>query len=524
VRKFLAAVPGFFLALFLVTSCGSGQSDGVTFYVNNASEPESLDPALISGVPDHRIYMNLFEGLVGYDPQTADPVPGVAESWKISDDRLTYTFTLREGIVWSDGTPITAQQVVDSWLRILDPETAAPYAWFPSMILKGAAEYNAGEASASDVAIEALDDRTFRMELVGPAPYALSMLGHYSFAVLPMHVIEEYGDQWTLEENFVGNGPFVLESHKPQEEISMIPNERYWDRDAVQLDRVVMYPIEDNTTAHSMFINQELDWSTTIPVERIDELKTDPAFQTDPQLSTYYYVFNMTRKPFTDLRVRKAMAMVIDRDDLVNRVLRGGEAPAYAMTPEMTGYTPPEMDKGSLEKAQSLMAEAGFKNGEGFPAFELLYNTDENHRKVAEYIQQQWEEKLGIKCDLVNQEFRTYLATRRGSQFDVARAGWVGDYKDPNTFLELFISNSAINGGRFENPEFDKMISEAAMMAPGAERFNKLYRAEEILLQEQAIIPLYIYQNQNMIDLEQWGGWYPNILDIHPMKDIYLKQ
>lgn len=496
---------------------------GAEFIIANGAEPESLDPHLISGVPEHRIYESIFEGLLAYDAETAEGVPGVAESWTVSADKLTYTFKLRK-TTWSDGVAITAQTVVDSWLRMLDPEFAAPYAWFPSMFIAGAGAYNAGDAGPEAVKIKAVDDYTFEMTLVGPLPYVEGALPHYSFAIVPMHAIEKYGDTWTNPENFVGNGPFVLDTWKPQEILTAVPNEKYWDRDAVKLSKVTYFPIDDLNTGYNMFLNGEADWMTDIPLGQIDSAKLRDDCMISPYLGAYYYVFNVEAEPFTDVRVRKAFTMAFDRQQLVDKVTKGGQVPAYSMVPVMTGYPGVDGNKENIEAAKALLAEAGYPGGAGFPKVELLYNTHEAHKKVGEFIQQQWKENLGIEVDLLNQEWKTYLATRRQHEFQIARAGWIGDYQDPNTFLDMFITGGAMNGGQFSNATFDKNIMKASTMEPGSARFNTLKEAEEIFITEmQAVMPIYHYTSLNMIDTSKWGGWHSNTMDFHPPKDIYLK-
>lgn len=499
------------------------QEEPAEFIIVNGAEPETLDPHLISGVPEHRIYMSIFEGLMTYDPETAQPVPGLAKSWEISEDGTVYTFKLRE-TTWSDGVPITAQTVVDSWLRMLDPETAAPYAWFPNMFIKGAAEYNSGDAGPEAVGIEAVDDYTFRLELVGPLPYVLGALPHYSFAVVPMHVIEEHGKEWTNPDNFVGNGPFTLEEWQPQQKISVVPNDTYWDADVVSLDRVVYLPIDDNNTGYNMYINDEADWMTTVPLDMMDSAKLRDDYHNAPYLGTYYYTIQNQKDPFDDARVRKALAMAFDRETLVEKVTKGGQVPATSMVPDMAGYPGIEGNGMDVERARELLAEAGYPDGEGFPVFEILYNTSEAHKKVAEYMQEQWAENLNIECDLVNQEWSTYLSTRRQGDFQVARAGWIGDYQDPNTFLDMFLSGAAMNGGDYENERYDELIQQASQMPAGEDRFEVLQEAESIFIeQDQGVIPIYHYTTNNMVDLTEWGGWYVNTMDYHPPKDIYKK-
>ena len=502
-----------------VQEAGDGQMD--EFIIGNGAEPESLDPHLVSGVPEHRIMMGIYEGLVTPDPESARAVPGVAESWEISDDGTVYTFTLRDDAVWSDGTPITAQQFVDSWLRVLDPETASPYAWFPAMFLKGAGPFNAGEAGPESVAVRALDERTFQFETVGPLPYTLDALAHYSFQVVPLHAIEEYGDEWTLPENFVGNGPYDLAEWSPQERVVLEPNPTYWNADKVELDRVVFLPIDDNNTMYNMYINGEMDWATEVSLGRIDEAQLREDYHVSPYLGTYYYVFNNTREPLTDPNVRKALSMAMDRELLVDTVTRAGQIPAFGMVPDMSGYPGIEGLGEDMEMAQQLLADAGFPNGEGFPELTLLYNTSDSHKAIAEFIQQQWRENLNINVTLENQEWGTYLSNRRESNFDVARAGWIGDYQDPNTFLDMFVTGGALNGGKFSNERYDELIAQASQMPDGPDRFAVLQEAEQIFIeQEMAVMPIYYYVNQNMIDLEEWGGWYANVMGWHPVGDI----
>jgi oligopeptide transport system substrate-binding protein len=521
-RKALLMLLAVALVFSVLAGCAKAAKKApVEFIIANNAEPETIDPHRISGVPEHRIYMALFEGLITYDPKTARGIPGLAESWTISADQTVYTFKLRK-TTWSDGTPITAKTVVDSWLRELNPETASPYAWFPAMAIKGAKEYNEKKAGPEAVKIKAVDDYTFQVELVGPLPYVTDMLPHYAFAVVPMHVIQKFGKDWVKPENFVCNGPFKLESWKPQEKLTVVPNPKYWDKDKVKLERVVYLPSDDNNTNYNMFINGEVDLVVRVPLDQMEAAKQRPDFQNAPYLGTYYYIFQNEKKPFSDPRVRKAFTMAINRKDLVEKVTKGGELAAYSMVPPMAGYTPIEGNKEDVEQAKKLLAEAGFPGGKKFPKFQLLYNTHEGHKKIAEYIQQQWKQNLGIDCELVNQEWKTFLNTRRQGDFLVARAGWIGDYQDPNTFLDMFVTGGGENNGRYSNKKFDELIEKAAKMPAGPERFNVLRQAEEFFVtQDQGVMPIYTYTTTNMIDLKKWGGWYTNIMDFHPPKDIY---
>lgn len=471
----------------------------------------------------------MFEGLVVNSPIDASPIPGVAESWSANEDGTQYTFKLRKNAVWSDGTPITAEDVVYSWLRILDPKTGCPYAWFPCMFLKGAAEFNAGEADASAVQIRALDDYTFQMDLLGPLPYAIGALSHYSFAIMPRHAIEKYGTAWTDPANFVGNGPFVLSEHIPQTSVTVVKNDKYWDKDNVKLDKVVFIASEDDNTNYNMYLNGEIDWDTNVPNDQVPAASMREDFHSAPQLSTYYYVFQVEKAPFDDQRVRRALALAIDRQALVDRVTKAGQIPAWGIVPEMAGYEPLEFPNGDdheadIAEAQELLAEAGYPNGIGFPTAAILYNTSEGHKQIAEFVQQEWKNNLGIDVTLENQEWQTYLANRNEGNFEIARAGWVGDYQDPNTFLDMFLTGAGMNGGKYSNEVYDVLINEAARISDPVERLGVLKTAEDIIINEdQGILPFYYYVTLNMIDTNKWGGWHGNTMDYHPVKDIYLK-
>ncbi len=519
----------FFLFLFLLCLMmlffisGKKVNGGVEFIQWNEAEPASLDPHLISGIPEHRIQMALFEGLIIYDPKTANGIPGLAESWKISNDGKTYTFKLRKA-TWSDGVPITAQTFVDSWLRILNPETAAPYAWFPAMFIAGAKEYNSGKTGPESVQIKAIDERTFQVSLVGPLPYVIGALAHYSFSVVPIHAIKKYGKEWTDPKNFVGNGPFILESWKPQDRLTCIPNPKYWDRSAVKLDRVTFLPVDNNNTGYNLYINGECDEAPNVPLDQMASVRLRNDYHNSPRLGSYYYVIQNQKPPFNNPKIRKALAMSIDRKTLVEKITSRGELPAYSMVPPMSGYNPASGNKEDIASAKQLLADAGYPNGKGFPKFEILYNTHEAHKKIAEFIQQQWEENLGIKCELLNQEWKTYLETRRQGDFQISRAGWIGDYMDPNTFLDMFVTGIEMTGSRYSNPKYDELIKKASTMPSGKGRFDVLRQAEEILInQDQVVIPIYYYTSNNLIDTNKWGGWHDNTMDYHPYKNIYRK-
>jgi len=514
------------MSTLLFLSCGQKamSADKAEFIIGNGAEPQSLDPSHIQGVPEHRIYMALFEGLVINDPKTCRALPGVAESWSTSPDGLTITFKLRKS-TWSDGTPVTAKDFVDGWLRTLDPATGAEYAYMIGMVVKGANEFNGGTGPKEGVAVKAIDDRTLEVGLTGPAPYAVDMMAHYAFSPLPMHAIAKFGDDWIKPENWVSNGPYLVKEWKPQQHLFVVKNAKYWDAKNVKLKSIKFLPIEDNKTAYNMYKNGEMDWNTGVALDLLDEIKLRKDYMVAPQVATYYYIFNTTRKPTDNVLVRKALAMAIDTTTLVEKVTKGGQIATSAMVPAMEGYTPAKGNPYNVEEAKKLLAEAGYPNGKGFPKLTILYNTNDGHKKIAEFVQEQWKNNLGIEVSLKNEEWKTFLDTRSNSHdFVVARAGWVGDYLDPNTFLDMFIVGSGNNDGLYNNAKYDELVRKAMTMPSGKERLAVLGEAEKLLLdQDQAVAPFYHYVEQHLIDTNKWGGWYNNPLGIHNWKFIYKK-
>lgn len=519
-KKFLAAVA---VAALILPSAVFGANTKTEFTVVNGGEPQSLDPHLIQGVPEHRIYEALFEGLVVYDNKTAEAKPGLAESWKVGADGKTYTFKLRKA-VWSDGTPITAKTVVDSWLRELDPKTAAPYADTPASFIAGGATFKDGKAGPEAVQIKAVNDLTFEATFNGPLP-TVSVLAHYSFAVVPMHAITKFGADWTKPENFVGNGPFKLESWVPQSKITMVPNAKYWDQKSIKLTRITFLPIDDNNTAYNMYKKGEVDWATQVPLDQIEDASLRKDFQNDLYLGTYYYRLNITNPALKDVRVRKALALAIDRTTLVKRVSGAGEKAAYSFSPVFASYKPPVFAaKDDVKAAQKLLADAGFPGGKGFPKLVLQYNTNDAHKRIGEYIQNQWKTNLGIDLELQNKEWATYLADQNAMNYVISRSGWIGDYNDPMTFLEMWTTGNGNNSTGFSNAKYDAAIKKAQTMQEGAARAAVLKEAETILLAELPMVPIYHYTSKQMIDLTKWDGWYNNVLDTHAWKNVGPKK
>jgi oligopeptide transport system substrate-binding protein len=491
------------------------------FIFGDKGSTESLDPRYASGEIEQRIHFALFEGLVTYDPKTLEPIPGVAEKWDISEDGITYTFYLRKDAHWSDGTPVTAQQFEDTWLDLLKN-----YRFITDLyMIKGAEEFHSGNTGPDAVAIRALDDFTFQFDLTGPVPYALTLLSDIEFIVLPIHVLEKYGNQWTEPEFFVGNGPFVLDHYIPGDRIVVRKSETYWDKKNVHLGQITTLFIEDEDIGLEMYQAGELDWYCSHPGGQLTNLLNTPYVHLNPTITTYFYRFNMRIPPLDDSRIRTALTISINRRELIDTVLEGSKFPAFGITPPLSFYPAVVGFEEDIERARALIAEAGYANGEGFPELVLSFNDEGEHRKIAEYVQKKWSENLGVEVKLKGLEWSEFLERFQKHDFEIQRGGWYGHYLDPNTFLEPFVTDNEWNFPGMSNSEYDALIKKAGRMKSGQERFDVLREAEEILIgQEMAIMPFYYYVNMNLINTEVWGGWYENVMDWHPWKGIYKKE
>ncbi len=509
-----------FVVLALLAVFAVGAQDLI---IANGAEPASLDPALMTDTTSSNIGFALNEGLMVYDPQTSKGIPAMAESYTTSPDGTVVTFKIRKNALWSDGTPVKAQDFVYGWLRTLNPETASEYAYMLTMVIKGAAAYNEGKGPASDVGIKALDDKTLEVTLVGPAAYFPDMTAHHAFEPAPKWAIDKHGSNWTKPGNYVGTGAYILKEWKPQDYVLVEKNPKYWDAKNVKLRSIKYLASDNSTTNYKMYKAGAVDWQVGITVDLIDEIMLRKDYQVSARFGTYYLSVNNTRAPFDNVNVRKAFAAAIDKTTLIDKVLKGGQIPTDAFTPAMVGYTPQPGVGYDPAAAKKYLADAGYPDGKGFPPLTYIYNTNEGHKKIAEYVQQQLKTNLGIDIILQNMEWNAFLDMRAKHDFFFVRHGWIGDYLDPNTMLDLFITGSGNNDGLYSNPEFDAAI-RGAVLATGEERMKLLMKAENLLLtQDQAFIPIYHYSNQDMIDTSKWGGWFPNPLGYHPPKFIYKK-
>lgn len=493
--------------------------------VGNGPEPQALDPHVTTGLPELAVQMALFEGLVAPHPETLEPLPGVAESWTRSDDGRVYRFRMRASARWSDGAPVTAADFVAAWERALNPEQATPYAHM-LYVLEGAEAYNRSEtARFSEVGVQALEDGILEVRLQRPVPYFLSLLMHPVWYPIPSghgEAVRADGriGGWATPDSFVGNGPFMLKEWLPNQYIEVERNPMYWDLDTVALNGIRYYAIDEPGAEERAFLSGQLHVTDALPPARVPAYQAGQSelLRIDPILGTYYILANVREGVLADPRIRTALSLVIDRAAIVDNLLGAGQLAASGFVPpDMPGYASAAAGAPDPAAARALLAEAGYPGGEGFPVIEYLLNSSESHRKIAEALQGMWRDQLGIDIRLVNQEWRTYLQRRSSGDFELARASWMGDYPEPSTFLDLWTADSGNNWAGWVNAEYDAFIEAAREAADPDQRLRLYQQAEQVLIREQAIIPLYHYVTVYLKD-PALQGWSSNILDWHPVK------
>ncbi len=557
------------------------------YHHGNGSEPQGIDPHIVTGVPEHHILISLCEGLTIPNPNPSGSdgyIPGTAESWTISDDGKEYIFNLNKNAKWSNGDAVTADDFVWSWMRIL---TASLGSQYPDMLyyLEGAEEYHTWRSkedieeeiksveldikklndveiktdseiyqlnglfdelislkddllnvqpkpSFDSVGIKALDKHTLKINLKNPTPFFIGLLSHYSTWPVHKETVLKHGDiddrdgEWTRPGNFVCNGPFKLKSWRINEKIIVEKNPHYYDASMVRLNEIHYYPVSNQMTEDRMFRSGELHLTSSMPTQKcpiyIEE--KNPNLKIDPYMGTYFYRINTKNKVLSDVKVRKALAYSINRKLLVDKVTQCGQIPAYSFTPPgSNGYMPTTEIPFDPVLAKKLLAEAGFNSENPFPKLEILFNTSEGHRKVALAIQQMWQNELGIEVELVNQDWKVYLDREMIGDFQISRAGWIGDYEDPNTFLDLMRPNRGNNKTGWENMDFDALVEEANTINDQEKRYKLLNEAEKILIENMPIIPLYTYVRVYQLSSDV-KGFNPHILDHHHPKYIYLER
>ncbi len=519
----------FILNLSFLPGCAHRETPADITILNGA-EPETLDPALLTGQPEFRIVIGLFEGLMRLDPVTARPIPGLAGRFEISPDGCLYTFHLRTNLVWSTGQPITADDVLYSWIRVLNPATASDYAG-QLYFLKNGEAFNTGKIKdPSLVGVHVLDKFTVRVELNHPTPFFLDVCALPVAYIVPRQTIEKCGDRWIMARPLPSSGPYELVYWRLNDKVRLKKNPRYWDAARTRSDVIDLLPVGSPSAALNLYMNGQADivWDKElVPTELVDLLLKRPDFHKFNYLGTYFIRFNVTRKPFDDPRVRQALALAIDKERIVKKITRAGEQPASHLVPDGTASYLPVGGLGyDPDRARKLLAEAGYPGGKGFPRFEYMFNAAaggaaEIHQNIAVELQQMWRDDLGIHMELRQLEWKVYLNAMDHLDYSLARSSWIGDYNDPQTFLGMFTSNDGNNRTGWKSTTYDALITGANEQADLKKRAEVFQRAETLLVSNQVpIVPLFFYVGINYFDTNKIQGVYENILDDHPLQCI----
>jgi len=494
----------------------------------NGAEPQSLDPHRAEGVPSSNIQRDLFEGLVE-EAANGDLVPGAAESWEISEDGKTYTFALRPNARWSNGDAITAEDWVYGLRRSMDPVTGSRYTFILEPI-KNAEAIAAGRMPVESMGVRAIDAYTLEIQLENSTPYFLGLLTHSSSYAMHRASVEMYGDRVTRPGNFVTNGAYRLDEWVVQSHIKLVRNPYYWNDEATIIDEVYFHNTENRSAEVSRYRAGELDISYDgLPVSQLDWIMENLADELviAPYLGSYYYGFNLTKPPFKDnYALRKALTLAINREIIAREIRKAGEKPAFGWVPPVANYEPQMMPEAAWTQAEReseakrLYAEAGYSAANPLKT-EILYNTEESHRAIAVAIAAMWRQVLGVETEILNQEWKVYLDTRRKKiDTQLFRGGWIGDYNDANTFASLLLSNSQLNDPGYNNPRYDELVRRAAAEGDLEVRAGYLEEAERILLSDLPIMPIYYYVTDRLI--KPWvAGYESNIMNHHHTK--YLR-
>lgn len=534
----LGRLTGFRRALFLfasgfcflaVVGCDRGVGRADLVFING-SEPELLDPALITAQPSSRVAYALFEGLTVFGPD-AGVLPGVASRWEVSADGRCYTFFLRDTACWSNGERVTSADFLYAWRRVLLPETGAEYAsqFFP---ITNAEAFNSGKlADFSQVGIKAPDPLVLTVQLDNPTPYFPDLCAFATF--LPVHqaTVEAHSDWASKPAHFMGNGPFTLKEWRLFNRVRLVKNARFWDAQSVALASIDVLPAARPMTAFNLYATGAADLMMDkglAPTMLMNELRQRPDFHAAPFLGSYFIRFNASRRPFSDARVRRALSLVVDKQNLVDKITRAGETVAASFVPPGTGhgYVPPPGESRNPEAARRLLADAGFPGGRGFPVIHYLYKGDSDlDRDIAVELQGIFKQELGIQMLLKPQEWTVYLAAQSALDYDLCRSSWVADYNDPNTFLNMFVTGDGNNRTGWSDPGYDALISQAAREPDSARRFGLFQEAESILVSREAVVcPLYFYVGIQFYDATKLEGLKPNLLDEHPLRFMRWKK
>lgn len=502
------------------TEAGSTTGEKI-LKVQVGPDPETVDPALNSAVDGGNMILHAFEGLLTLD-ENGQLKEGQAESWETSEDGLTWTFHLRDGLKWSDGTDLTAKDFVYSWQRVCDPNVAAPYAETVLGMVKGYDEAVAGDITKLDV--QAPDEKTVVVNLANPCSYFGELAAFATLNPVQQATVEANGDAWaTSADTYISNGPFMMTEWVPGSHITFSKNPNYWNAEAIKLDKLEFELIEDSNAAYSAYTSGEVDMIKDVPTEEIPSLQGNDDFHVEPIIGTYYVSLNLQKEYFQDARVRKALSLAIDRNYVANTLMQGTYSPASSIVgpgwldtdgssfAENANGGTPYIDNdnfdANLEEAKKLLEEAGYPNGEGFPQIEYTTNDAGYHKVVAEYLQQAWA-AIGIDLKVNIVEWASFTPMRRNGEFDVARNGWVGDYTDPSNILELFCTTNGNNDGKYTNADFDAAIEDSRVTTDAATRSADLHKAEDALMNDAGCIPIAYYNDFWLQSSKITGSWH----------------
>jgi oligopeptide transport system substrate-binding protein len=479
------------------------------------TEPPSLDWSITTDDASIKVLNNLMEGLTRYD-KDLKAVPAIAESWEVSPDGLKYLFHIRKNARWSDGKPVTAHDFVYSWQRLLNPDTAAEYAYFLYLV-KNAREINSGRIKdLNALGARALDERTLEVELTHPAVYFPVVVTFVVTFPMRKDLVERYPDSWTEPEHIIVNGPFIPVSWHHEYKLVCEPNRYYWGGKP-HLEQLVFYMVNESSTKLSLYDTGDFDIIRDPPPASIPTYRMLPDFKNRPYIGSYYIGLNVQKPPLNDARVRRALAMSIDRSKLPD-ILKGGQIPATSFIPPgMFGHNPDIGFKFDVKRARELLAEAGYPGGKGFPGITLAFNTLDQHQLICEYVQAQWHENLGIPVYLRNMEWKVYLKDLEMDPPQAFRFGWIADYPDPNNFAEIFLSASGNNNTRWKSKEYDDLVARGAVETDQAKRQAIYDQSQKLLLEDEcAIVPLYFYAQNLLIKP------YVKNLDINALQIFYF--
>ena len=502
------------------TEAGSTTGEKI-LKVQVGPDPETVDPALNSAIDGGNMILHAFEGLLTLD-ENGQLKEGQAESWETSEDGLTWTFHLRDGLKWSDGTDLTAKDFVYSWQRVCDPNVAAPYAETVLGMVKGYDEAVAGDITKLDV--QAPDEKTVVVNLANPCSYFGELAAFATLNPVQQATVEANGDAWaTSADTYISNGPFMMTEWVPGSHITFSKNPNYWNAEAIKLDKLEFELIEDSNAAYSAYTSGEVDMIKDVPTEEIPSLQGNDDFHVEPIIGTYYVSLNLQKEYFQDARVRKALSLAIDRNYVANTLMQGTYSPASSIVgpgwldtdgssfAENANGGTPYIDNdnfdANLEEAKKLLEEAGYPNGEGFPQIEYTTNDAGYHKVVAEYLQQAWA-AIGIDLKVNIVEWASFTPMRRNGEFDVARNGWGGDYTDPSNILELFCTTNGNNDGKYTNADFDAAIEDSRVTTDATTRSADLHKAEDTLMNDAGCIPIAYYNDFWLQSSKITGSWH----------------